>query len=862
MAEALELRGFGRPHSFSGKDEEWPDWSFVMRSYLSLIDAELAEVLEKAETITSVITLADLEQARPAVVVHVRHAYYQLAMTCKGPALGIIRAVERNNGVEAWRRLHKRFEPDGGPRLQNMMTRILQPGDFPDTATGFETALVAWEGLIEKWEQASGGDLDDQVKITVLMSRAPLAIRSFLQLQGITTYTRLREILVGYFISQLKFTDPLAGLTTGTVPMQVDALTQKGGKAKGKGKDKGKDRGKEVTCYHCGRKGHYKNECWYNAEAKHSSGDQDPKGKGKGKAKGKGKKHGIVNQLTDEVQSLKETIVSLGRKSSASEATASSSGTLTVQSLLRRTDHVVDDASQEHTAWAAEDGYVVAISGEDMREQWYVATHVLADNAADESVCPRWFAPEVPIVPCDDPMLRTANESRLQHLGQKTVTLEDKNGKRLTVVFKVCDVHGPILSVGRFTEKHSNRRALFSHDCAALFCEDGYKMELVRESRHWVLQCTVVNRPWKGSLLVPLLDAEAGSRDVRASLVPGQSNEEILAGAQPDGAVGIEPMMDLVEPGTAVEMRGPETPSEEERIRHGLTHIPAKPWCEVCVAAKGRDAVHRTQGKKEDLVPVIQFDYGESGVANDPHNNFKMLVGVDTSSGGCNATGVQRKGATDKYAIESMASFVHDLGYSAVILRSDAEPSIVAFLEALKARLDRYENMKRVQLQTAPVHSHQSVGAAERFIQTIRAQMRALILDLQRRFGIEVGPTSPLLPWAARHAAWLYNRYHRRDGVTAYERLHLTRYSKPLLIFGECCICRRPGAQLNKLEIHWLHGIWLGRDSKTDEHFIGTEGGIVRARAVRRMIESQQWIKERVLAMEWTPWRTSAAVRG
>merc|ERR1712194_294863 len=122
-----------------------------------------------------------------------RQAYYQLAMTCRGTSLGLVKSVERNNGIEAWRRLFNRYEPDAGPRLQQMMARILQPGDFPDTSQGFKATLVAWESLIEKWESSTGSSLDENVKISIIMQKAPVSIRGFLQLQGITTYVRLRD---------------------------------------------------------------------------------------------------------------------------------------------------------------------------------------------------------------------------------------------------------------------------------------------------------------------------------------------------------------------------------------------------------------------------------------------------------------------------------------------------------------------------------------------------------------------------------------------------------------------------------------------------------------------------------------------
>ena len=291
-----------------------------------------------------------------------------------------------------------------------------------------------------------------------------------------------------------------------------------------------------------------------------------------------------------------------------------------------------------------------------------------------------------------------------------------------------------------------------------------------------------------------------------------------------------------------------------------MTHMPYKPWCQTCVLSRGRDEARLKQETKEKLIPVVQMDYAEAGVENDPHNNFKMIVAKDMASGMGAAIAIQTKGPKDEYAVAAMCSFLKELGHTRMDLRSDNEPAILAFVEAVKLKTAQYEEIETIFTTSGPRHSHQSVGGAERFVQTVRGLMRTFVVQLEEKTGMKVKPDSPILPWALRHAAWVHNRYNKQKetGLTPYEKVHLTKYQRPLLMFGEHCICRRPGAQLNKLDIHWLRGIWLGRDAKTDEHFIGTEGAIVRARAVRRVVEPEQWQKERVEAMIWTPWHTSA----
>ena len=156
-----------------------------MRAYLSVIGEDVATMLERVETIKRQVTIAELEQHTPGVTNSVRQVYYQLAMTCRGAALAVVKSVERNNGIEVWRKLFERYEPEMGPRLQTMMTRILNPGTFPEEPSGFEAALTTWEALVEKWELSSGTEVSEQIKVTIIMSRAPLSIRGYLQFKAL-----------------------------------------------------------------------------------------------------------------------------------------------------------------------------------------------------------------------------------------------------------------------------------------------------------------------------------------------------------------------------------------------------------------------------------------------------------------------------------------------------------------------------------------------------------------------------------------------------------------------------------------------------------------------------------------------------
>ena len=88
--------------------------------------------------------------------------------------------------------------------------------------------------------------------------------------------------------------------------------------------------------------------------------------------------------------------------------------------------------------------------------------------------------------------MQTADTTPLTYYGMKKVPLvETAIGKKMFVEFAVCDAHGPILAVGNFTDKHEDRNAWFSGRDAHLNFEGGHKMILVKENKHWLLNCHV-----------------------------------------------------------------------------------------------------------------------------------------------------------------------------------------------------------------------------------------------------------------------------------------------------------------------------------------------------------------------------------
>ena len=159
--------------------------------------------------------------------------------------------------------------------------------------------------------------------------------------------------------------------------------------------------------------------------------------------------------------------------------------------------------------------------------------------------------------------------------------------------------------------------------------------------------------------------------------------------------------------------------------------------------------------------------------------------------------------------------------------------------------------------QVSPTQSHQSNGAAEKAVSTVRGLAGTyLAVPKEKIPSFEVSTHSPILPCTIGDAAWGLTRYNvRRDTrMTPYEKIRGQKDKKEILPLGEQALARLPGANVNQLLQPWVSRLWLERDTLSDEHLVGTAAGVMRSRAVRRLQETARWVPAALKAMLFTPW--------
>ena len=304
-----------------------------------------------------------------------------------------------------------------------------------------------------------------------------------------------------------------------------------------------------------------------------------------------------------------------------------------------------------------------------------------------------------------------------------------------------------------------------------------------------------------------------------------------------------------------VTWRAADKPTCQQRRCHEITHVPYAGWCEVCVRARGRDEAHRA--KIATLgPPVVEIDYSFMKTAEPEDRLATVLLAIRKPCGYGFACVVRQKGRGDPGAVNSLLRWLHECGLGAGVirLRSDSEVSIRAVANAVAALRTQGETM----VEVTPVGSSSSLGAVERWSETLAGLTRTLLLDAGGRLGKKLMATSALFPWAVRHAAFVHNRYQvRMQGATAFEQVHRRVYRSALMPFASPVLLRDSDAlELPKLEARWQRGLWLGRRGDSDEHLVGAVDGVKAGRSCKQLEEANA--VEMLNEMRWTPWNQHA----
>ena len=206
-------------HKFTGKEESFLYWRTRLEAFITSVFGEFDEVLPWCEECAQTITETDIEDAwgeispTPSHVNEIQAMNTQLFAVlqtlCEGEAFSIIRSAGKNCGLEAWRRLVRRYDPSTGGRRRTMLRHILNPqkcqklDDVSNTDEVWEEQLRIYES--RKRSDGTRHSLDDEIKVSILEHLCPTEIERRLQLNRsrYTTYQEVRAEVSLYLETRL-----------------------------------------------------------------------------------------------------------------------------------------------------------------------------------------------------------------------------------------------------------------------------------------------------------------------------------------------------------------------------------------------------------------------------------------------------------------------------------------------------------------------------------------------------------------------------------------------------------------------------------------------------------------------------------
>ena len=151
----VDTRTLGKPDTFKGDASQYSDWSFILKAYLSCLDARFLEFIQKIETSTVNLPNRSLSETEKALSCQL---YFVLVMLLRGRPLDVVQNVGPGEGAESLRRLEELYHPRIASRFVGSLSLIL---NTRFSGNDLESELEQFEKNVRRYEQESGKSIDD-----------------------------------------------------------------------------------------------------------------------------------------------------------------------------------------------------------------------------------------------------------------------------------------------------------------------------------------------------------------------------------------------------------------------------------------------------------------------------------------------------------------------------------------------------------------------------------------------------------------------------------------------------------------------------------------------------------------------------
>ena len=232
----IDVKGLGRPKEFTGREEDFQQWSNKTEAFFVGVIKESETTLEwAAEQPTEITTTANDLEFLPMDTNEDRGVQkLEFVLQQMHTALVDLTRCEANDIVansrkNPWRRLQKRYDLTTGGRQRNFLRTIISPGRC--SLLELQAGIERWESCVSRFEKKMKDKLDDEIKLAGLESLVPEELVKHLILNSnrLRTFEDARLEIVTYveakFGLQIRDSKPSdTGARGHSDPMDFDAV--------------------------------------------------------------------------------------------------------------------------------------------------------------------------------------------------------------------------------------------------------------------------------------------------------------------------------------------------------------------------------------------------------------------------------------------------------------------------------------------------------------------------------------------------------------------------------------------------------------------------------------------------------------
>ena len=201
----IDVEGLGRPKEFTGREEDFQQWSKKTEMFFADVIKESEMMLEWAAVQPKEITMTaiDLEFLPTDAKKNRGVQNLEFVLQQMHTALMALTSFEANdivtntrkNPLEAWRRLQKRCDPTTGGRKRNLLHTIISPGRC--SLLELQAGIERWESYVCRFEKKMKDKLDDEIKLAGLESLVPEELEKhlILNLNRLRTFEDARLVV-------------------------------------------------------------------------------------------------------------------------------------------------------------------------------------------------------------------------------------------------------------------------------------------------------------------------------------------------------------------------------------------------------------------------------------------------------------------------------------------------------------------------------------------------------------------------------------------------------------------------------------------------------------------------------------------